>query len=80
MTDAAKEAAGGAMGRRLGGLFGRRNKEEEKPEAPAGPTAQSITMRTISTIGEIETGSLPDDLFQPPPDYTERQPDWVKGG
>jgi hypothetical protein len=79
VADAAKEAAGGALGRRLGGLLGRRNQEREEPETPTGPTTQSITMRSISTIQEINTGSLPDDLFQPPPDYTERQPDWMKG-
>ena len=64
----------------MGGILGRRNREEEEPEAPAGPTTQTITMRSVSTIEEIETGSLSDDLFRPPPEYTERQPEWMRGG
>ena len=74
------EAARGALGRTMGGILGRRNREEGEPEAPAGPTTQTITMRSVSTIEEIETGSLSDDLFRPPPEYTERQPEWMRGG
>jgi hypothetical protein len=73
--DAAMEAM-----RRMGGMPGRRNREEAEPEAPAGPTTQTITMRSVSSIEEIKTEPLPDDLFQPPPEYTERQPDWMRGG
>jgi len=78
--DAAMEAAKGAMGRRLGGLLGRGKKEEKEPEAPTGPAVQTITMRSVSTIEEIRTDALPDDLFQPPANYTERRPEWMKGG
>jgi hypothetical protein len=79
--DMARGAARGAMSRRLGGLLGRRNQEpQEEPDAPAGPAAQTITMRSSSTIQEIKTTSLSEDLFQPPPDYTERQPEWMRGG
>jgi hypothetical protein len=74
------DAAMGALGRRMGGMLGRRNREEAEQEAPAGPTAQTITMRSVSSIEEIDTGALSDDLFQPPPDYTERQPEWMRGG
>jgi hypothetical protein len=74
------DAAMGALGRRMGGMLGRGNREEADPEAPAGPTTQTITMRSVSTIEEIDTGALSDDLFQPPPDYTERQPEWMRGG
>ena len=79
VQDAAAEAAKGAMGRRLGGLLGRGKKEEPKPDAPAGPAVQTITMRSVSTIQDINTDALPDDLFQPPPDYSEHTPDWMKG-
>ncbi len=77
--DAAMAAAREAMGGRLGGLLGRGKKEEE-PEAPAGPVGQTITMRTVSTIEGIRTEALPDDLFQPPSNYTEKRPDWMRGG
>lgn len=75
----AMEAAKGAMGRRLGGLLGRK-REEEKPEAPPGPATQTITIRTVTLMEEIRTEPLSDDLFLPPPDYTETKPDWMKGG
>lgn len=78
-TELAMEAARGAMGRRLGGLMGR-NREEEEPEAPTGPTSQTITMRSVTHIEEVRTETLSDDLFLPPPDYTEREPDWMRGG
>lgn len=78
-SDVAKDAARGAMGRRLGGLMGRRQ-QEAQPEAPAGPATQTITMRAVSTIEEIKTGPLSGDLFQTPPDYKERRPDWARGG
>lgn len=74
------DAAMEALGRRMGGVLGRRNQEREEPEAPTGPTAQTITMRSVSTVEEIKTGPLPDDLFHPPADYTERQPEWMRGG
>ncbi len=75
----ASEMARGAMGRRLGGLLGRRNQEQEESEE-AGPTTQTITMRTTSTIQDIKTTPLSDDIFQPPAGYTERQPEWMRGG
>jgi hypothetical protein len=74
------EAARGALGRAMGGMLGRRNREEADPEIPAGPTTQTITMRSVSSIEDIKTEPLPDDLFQPPPEYTERQPEWMRGG
>jgi len=77
--DAAMAAAKEAMGGRLGGLLGR-GKKEEKPEAPAGPARQTITMRTVSTMEGIKTESLSADLFQPPAGYTEKQPEWMRGG
>ena len=78
MQDAAMQAARGAMGRRLGGLMGR-NRQAEEPEEPTGPTAQSITMRTITLVEDIRTSALSDDLFTPPDGYTERRPDWMGG-
>lgn len=76
-TEGAKGALRGALSRRTGGLLGRRNQEPE-PEA-AGPT-QAIVMRVTSTVEDVSTGSLSEDLFKPPVGYTEQQPDWIKGG
>ncbi len=75
---AAAAAAREAMGRISGGLLGRRRQQAE-PEAEA-PAAQSITMRTTALIEELRTGAIADDLFRPPPGYTERKPDWMGGG
>ena len=66
------------MGSRLGGLPGRQSQAEAG--VPAGPAVQTITMRVVSTLEEIRTAPLPDDLFQPPPDYAERLPEWWRGG
>ena len=79
MADAAREAARGALGRRMGGLLGRRNQEEEEPREPEAPAAQTITMRSVSTLQDIRTESLSADLFQPPAGYEERQPEWLRG-
>lgn len=79
MQDLAREAARGAMGRRLGGLLGQ-NREAEEADVPAGPAVQTITMRTTTLIQDLETRALSEELFQPPAGYAERRPDWLRGG
>ncbi len=61
--DAAKSAVGGVTGR----LFGRKKKAEPKPE-PEAP-AQSVFFRIVSEISDVESASLPEDLFEVPPTY-----------
>lgn len=78
--EAALEMAREILGGLMGGVQGRRSREETEPVIPAGPVAQTITMRSTATLEEIRTDNLPDDLFRPPPDYTERRPPWMKGG
>ena len=77
--EAAMEMMREMLGSRMGGLPGWQIQEEEEG-APAGPTVQTITMRVVSTLEEIRTDPLPDDLFHPPPDYAERLPEWWRGG
>ncbi|MGW8265680.1 MAG: hypothetical protein ACWGSQ_04880 [Longimicrobiales bacterium] len=74
------EAARESMERMLGGLLGRERGGRQDPQALAGPAVQAITMRSTTTIQEIRTDALPDDLFRPPPNYAERRPDWMRGG
>ena len=64
-------AAAAAAMKSLGGMFGRRGQEEEDEE---GPQVQSIMMRTISTIEDIRTSGIADDLFQIPEGYTKIDP------
>jgi hypothetical protein len=66
-TDPAAAAA--AAMKSLGGILGRGGQQEE-----AGPQVQTITMRTISTIEDIRTSGLSDDLFQIPEGYTKINP------
>lgn len=77
--EAATDAVRGALSRRMGGLLGRRNQEEEEKPEEVAPE-QTITLRTVTSISDIQTGSLPEDLFQPPAEYQERQPEWMGGG
>jgi hypothetical protein len=79
MADAAKEeaadAARGALRGLSRGLLGRGDDEKEEEEtAPA--LVQSILMRMTSSVEEIQTDPLSDDLFQPPAGYTEIAPPW----
>lgn len=73
------EAARGSMGRALGDLLGRQREGQRDPQGLARPAVQAITMRSTLTIQEIRTDDLPDDLFRPPPNYTERRPPWMGG-
>ncbi len=57
-----RDAARSALGR-----FGRRQEEPEEPEP-----AQSVFMRIVTEIGEIETATLGDDLFAVPDGYAEQ--------
>ncbi|MBT8334955.1 MAG: hypothetical protein KJO11_00020 [Gemmatimonadetes bacterium] len=75
--DAAADAARSAVGR-IGGLFGRRNDEEEEPE-PEVP-AQSVLTRATTRITGVETGLFPAEVFQVDPSYTEQRPAWMGGG
>lgn len=77
--EAATDAVRGALSRRMGGLLGRRNQEEEEKPEEVAPE-QTITLRTVTSISDIQTGSLPEDLFQPPAEYQERQPERMGGG
>ncbi|KPJ96588.1 MAG: hypothetical protein AMS18_00605 [Gemmatimonas sp. SG8_17] len=66
---AARGAVAGAR-RRLGGLLGGRNRDEEdEPELK-----QAVVMRVKTEVLDVDLAALPPDLFQPPGDYTERQP------
>ncbi len=60
--ESARDAARSVLGR-----FGRRQEEPEEPE----PT-QSVFMRIVTEIEDVETAILGDDLFGPPEGYTER--------
>lgn len=85
MADAAKEgakdAAKDAVSSLTGGLFGRKKKEEEPPEEPQEPEpTQSIVMRVTTTIEDVRTGAIADDLFQPPVEYEEATPEGLGGG
>jgi len=79
-TGGGMDAAGGAAAamKSLGGMFGRRGGEEEEE---AGPQVQTVTMRTISTIEDIRTSGIADDLFTIPEGYTKIDPgiggDWI---
>jgi len=80
-ADAAKEeaadAARGALRGLSRGLLGRgRDEPEEKEEEAAPAPVQSILMRMTSSVEEIRTDPLSDDLFQPPAGYTEIAPPW----
>ena len=74
---AASGAAREAMGR-LGGILGRKKKEEERPAEAA--RTQAIFMRITSLLEDVQTSGIPDSVFEPPADYTrEEAPGW-RGG
>lgn len=56
-----------AGARRRLGRFGRRNREPEKPKPQ-----QAVVMRIKTEIEDVDVGALADELFEPPPDYTEQ--------
>jgi len=64
-------AAQDAM-RNLGGMFGRRGQKEEEEES--GPEVQTVTMRVTSTIEDIRTSGIGDELFQIPEGYRKVDP------
>jgi hypothetical protein len=65
---AARGAVEGAQ-RRLGGLFGGRNRDsDDEPEL-----RQAVVMRVKTEVRDVDLATLPPDLFRPPTDYTERQ-------
>ena len=76
----AQEAARSAVRNLTGGLFGRRRQQEQPEEEAAPAQAQSAITRVTTTIEDVKSGSLPDDLFKVPPGYTEVKPDWIRGG
>jgi len=76
-AEEAKEAARGAVRNLTRGILGRRGRQEEEPEEEAQPDpVQTILMRTTSTVEDITTGPLSDDLFKPRPNYREKDPPW----
>lgn len=77
MGQAAKQGAADAIKGRLGGLLGRK-KEEPKPAEAAAP-GQMIFMRLTSTVEDVSTADLPDDVFKPAAGYKEVKPDWMGG-
>ena len=58
-----------AVGRALGGLFGRGQPE---PEPEPAELEQSVLFRVRTQVIEVERGSFPDALFEVPGGYTER--------
>jgi len=66
----AKDAARSAASRIGGRLFGRGKKEEASPK-PEEPQ-QSVILRIISEVSDVETLDLEPALFDPPPDYSLR--------
>ena len=73
--DAAVDQARGAVRNLTRGILGRRQQEEEKP--PVEEVArQVILMRVTSNVVDVKTGPLPDELFQHPADYRQKDPPW----
>ena len=70
-ADAAKsgvgDAARSAMGQVSGRLFGRKKREEAPPE-PEEPQ-QSVMMRMISEVSDVQLQELDAALFEPPAEY-----------
>ena len=80
-AEGAQEAARGAVRNLTRGILGRRGRQEEEPEEEAQPEpVQVILMRTVSTVGDITTGPLPDELFLPTLGYQETDPPWKGTG
>jgi hypothetical protein len=78
MKEGMKQSAKDALSGGLGGLLGRK-KEPPKPAEETKP-AQAILMRITSTVENIGTAALADDLFKPNAGYKEVQPAWMKTG
>ncbi len=68
-ADVGQAVARGALAgaRRRLGRFGRGNREPEKPKPQ-----QAVVMRIKIEVEDVEVGTLADELFEPPPDYTEQ--------
>lgn len=64
---AAKSAVSGLTGR----LFGRKKAPEPEPQ-PETPS-QKVFLRFVSEVSNVETTTLPDSLFEVPPDYAEAE-------
>ncbi|MCJ7629272.1 MAG: hypothetical protein MUO50_12910, partial [Longimicrobiales bacterium] len=83
-SDAAKKEAAdqarGAVRNLTRGLLGRRGNQEEEAPAAVEVPRQAILMRMTSTVQDIKTGPLPAELFQPAPDYVQKDPPWKKAG
>jgi len=77
MGAAAKQSARDALRGGLGGLLGRKKEEPRPAEAAAAP-GQMVFMRITSTIEDVSTGAIPDDVFKPGAGYKEIKPDWMK--
>ena len=75
MGQAAGRGARDAVGRIAGGILGRRRQQQEEPQAEAA--TQTIMMRITSTVEDVQTGPVSDDLRRPPSDYEEKAPEWM---
>lgn len=66
----------------LSGLFGGGGDDEEEEEEPenAGPAGQSVIMRAVTEIHDVEEGSVDPSIFQVPDGYTERAMPGMPGG
>ena len=75
----AQAAARDAM-KNIGGLLGRRNRQEEEPAEEAGPVTQAITMKSLTRIEGVKSGPLSEAMFLPTEGYEEREPEWMRRG
>ncbi len=75
----ASDAAKKAVSNKLGGLLGRKPKEEPTEETPAAPQ-QATLMTTTTEVTSIDVGPVPADRFAVPAGYTEVHPPTATGG
>lgn len=79
LAEGMKESVKDALTGGIAGRFGRR-REPPKPDAAQAPASQLYLMRITSTLEEISTAPLADDVFKPVAGYREVQPAWLKSG
>jgi len=78
LGQAAAAGARDAM-KSLGGMLGRRRQQQPEPEEEATPRVQTIIMRMTSTIEDVRTDALSDEIFRPPANYREIDPGFGEG-